>query len=71
LLEEIVLRDGEAEVIAFPKEQGSRFGPREPARRVEDSLEERIQITLGGEGEPNLEKLLDELAPIDHGLRAH
>jgi hypothetical protein len=71
LPEEVVPHDREAEVIAFPEEQGAAFSPREPACRVENSLEQGIQVVLRGEGEPDVEELLDELAAIGDRLRTH
>src|SRR5580765_6645604 len=71
LLEEVVLHDREAEVIAFPDEHGAGLGPCKPACRVENSLEQGIQVVLCGEGEPDIEELLDELAAIGHRLRTH
>ena len=70
-LEEVVLDHGEAEVIAFAQEQGAGLGPGEPPRRFQDALEQRVQITLDGESDTDLEELLQELSAIGHRLRTH
>ena len=70
-LQEVVQDDGEPQVITLAKEQGAGLGPREPPGRLQHSLEQRIEVALGGEREPDLEELLQELFAIGHRLRAH
>ena len=70
-LQEVVLDDGEPEVITLAKEQGAGLGPREPPGGHQHSLEQRVEVALGGERESDLEKLLQELFAIGHRLRAH
>ena len=70
-LQEIVLHHGEAEVIAFPDEHGPRFSAGESPGGAENPLEQGGEIALGGEGEADLEELLEERSPVGHRLGTH
>ena len=64
----VVLDDGKAEHIAFAEEQGPGLGVGEPTGFGEDPFEQRREILLAGQGDPDLHELSESLGQV-HGRR--
>ncbi len=69
-LEEVVLDDREAQVVAVAQEQRAGLGTREAPGLLEDALEECPEVPLARERDPDLEKLFEEPGSVEHDLQA-
>src|SRR5207249_6427063 len=65
-LEEVVLDHREAEVVALAQEHRAGLGAREASGLREDAFEERPEIPLAREGDPDLEELVKEPCLVSH-----
>src|SRR5262249_18029597 len=70
-LDQVVLHHREPEPIAVAKEERPGLGAREAPRRLEDPVEQGVEIALAGDGEPDVEELVQHLLALDGGVRAH
>src|SRR5207253_11347156 len=65
-LEEVVLNDREAEVVAVAQEHRAGLGTRYAPGLREDALEEHPEIPLARERDPDLEELVEESRQVSH-----
>ena len=71
LRDAVVLHDREPETIALAQEQRAGFGPREAPRRLEDPVQQRIEVALAGERQADLDELVEEPLAIGHRRGGH
>src|SRR5262249_60613807 len=70
-LDEVVLHHREPEPVAVAEKERPGLGARESPRRLEDPVEQGVEIALAGDGEPDLEELVEHLPGIGGGGRVH
>jgi len=66
--EAVVLNNGEVEQVTFAEEQRAGLGPCEPARLGQNALEQRAQVLLAGQRDPDLYQLPERLGQIQRRL---
>src|SRR5262249_50977452 len=62
--ESVVLHDGEAQQVTLAEEQRAGLGPCEAARFGQDALEQRAQVLLAGQRDPDLYQLPERLSQV-------
>ena len=70
-LDQVILHHGEPEPIAFAEKEGAGLGSREPPRRLEDPVEQGVEVALAGDGEADVEELVEDLLAVGGRVGAH